>query len=245
MILLWLLVMVILIPIVLLFVFAFVVLGVIFSAAASAGAEILSILVGVLTVFVFVLVIMVPIIAIMVYLGFYPYANSLRHQGPLGALRYSKNVVSGQALHVFGYELGIGILSAIVTFCVTAFALMGGVFIALIPDLTIPIKVTMIFVQVIGSIIGALFTSMLIVLFLNLDYLRHPAAAAAVLQPAPIGPATAVAAAPVVASTPVEPVEGAAAVADAPAQPPASDAAVANELAQPSGDEPPAPDAAA
>ena len=243
--LMWLLTLLVIIPIALLFVFAAVALGLVFSGLESAGAELLAILVGVLGVFLFVLVVMVPLIAIGVYLGFYPYANSLRRQGPLGALRYSKNTVSGMALHVFGYELGIGILTGIVTMCTLGFAFMGGVLMSLIPDLTIPIKATIIVVQLIGSIVGALFTSMLIVLFLNLDYLKHPAVAAAPEAPAAGAAQPGVSeTTPVAVTTPVVPAADAAVVA-AIAQPPATDAAAVDAPDQPSSGEPPTPNAAA
>ena len=172
--LLWLLLLAVLVPISIVSMLAFFVLSILFSASMGSEVAIVGLLLAMVGFFVVFAAIFVPAVAIMVYLGFYPYASSLRRQGPLAALRYSWNLVRGQALRVFGYQFGIGLLTGFVSLCVLMFAFAGGVLTAIAPDLAAPIRIVIVVAQLLGSIIGSLFTVMLIVFFLNLDYLKHP-----------------------------------------------------------------------
>ena len=84
-----------------------------------------------LAAFGFFALLFIPYFILAIYLGFFPFAASLRGQGPMAALQYSIALVRGQALRVFGYEIGIGILSFLVAMIVIMFAFPAGVLMAI------------------------------------------------------------------------------------------------------------------
>lgn len=118
------------------------------------------------------LLLIVPGIIWGVYYLFFVYVVALRMIGGKTALDYSKDLVKGQWWRVAGISLLIGILSFLVIFIIT------------IPFALLPTHQIMnIISNTINDVLSALFIVMMLVFFLNTDYLKHPATVASGVVP--------------------------------------------------------------
>jgi hypothetical protein len=130
-------------------------------AVSRWGAAILTNLLAMLIVFGLTLLLIVPGVVWAIYYCFFLFVVALRGLSGKQALDYSKAMVKGQWWRVFGYLLAIQLLAILSVLVVTApFEVMPKHWLLDILSNTL------------SAIVSALFLTMMIVFFLNNDYLR-------------------------------------------------------------------------